>query len=373
MDQSAKSERLTAFVSTVVAVAILAAGVTAHQRGTPEVTDVTRLASDLRYQLEMSFRHDTRERDTRLARLDEVMAAWEVSAQSVADKEALSAWLSEAGARSLPGTQRPLPTVPQFSDVHPPAGRQVAKKPTVADDSEVAAASVVELAMPSSVAEQRDPSQTRQFSHALTESPVTPTPVDPVTEHLIDLRQPQSLDPSPSATQEVKSQAAPVPTAPEKPKGWGKNLLASIDQREGSIAGQAVTVNFGVRVNLTELNARIAGYHDALDEVDLALLRMNNADLAVVSEQIDRLDSLTRDYRFVHLYYESLTNDERESVVVPRSISATLAEVERQLKRCQEVRDGDFLGSVGRATQDEISALRARLNEIKRRVEQQNN
>ena len=117
MVQTSGNERLTAFVSTMVAVAILAAGVTAHQSAAPvdSDSDVVQIASDLRFQLEMTFRHDVREREKRLAQFDAVMAAWNVAPQSNADRELLLAWLREAGANSLPGVMRPLPHVPDFS------------------------------------------------------------------------------------------------------------------------------------------------------------------------------------------------------------------------------------------------------------------
>jgi hypothetical protein len=149
----------------------------------------------------------------------------------------------------------------------------------------------------------------------------------------------------------------------EKPRFVEQNLLASVPVMKGSDSTAPVTVN------MTELAARIAGYHDGLDEVQLALLRLDVPDLAVIREQIEKLDGMTRDYGFVQLYYESLTPREREAIVAPRSMQATLAEVKRQLQRCEEVRDGDFLGTLDPEAEREFADLRARVAEIERRTQ----
>jgi hypothetical protein len=360
MDQSGGSERLTAFVSTLVAIAILAAGVTAHQHSTPEVTDATQLGSDLRFQLEMSFRHDTRERDLRLSRLDEVMAAWQKSPQSETDREALMSWLREAGARSLPGALRVLPKTPEFSTPQPLVEHTVQKVPGVQGAPQVTQTPVNKTTKPEK--EEFATARPRLLTQAPTEQPVTPTPADPLEEEMIELRQPPSLDPIAGAVQQAKArEIAPRPGPPSETSVREKNLLASVP-----VAAKNVPEEVGV--NLTELAARIAGYHDGLDEVELALLRMENPDLTVVTEQINRLDSMTRDYGFVDLYYQSLTDAEQKSVIAPRSMRATLDEVERQLSRCEEVRDGDFLSSVDETTKSDIAALRARLAKIGKRV-----
>jgi hypothetical protein len=142
-----------------------------------------------------------------------------------------------------------------------------------------------------------------------------------------------------------------------------QNLLASVPVQNNNLTAAPVAVN------LTELAARIAGYHDSLDEVELALLRMDRPDLVVVREQIEKLDSMTRDYGFVQLYYESLTPRERESILEPRSMRPTLDEVKRQLKRCEEVRDGDYLGTLDADAEQEFADLRAKIAEIERRTE----
>ncbi len=115
-----RSERITAIISTVVAVIILAAGVTAHQSHHAPVDDLVQLESDLRFQLEAGYRHDTDERATRLAQLEEVFQAWQQSPRLPADQELVATWLLEATIRSMPGSSEPMPTIPQFGQ-QPPA------------------------------------------------------------------------------------------------------------------------------------------------------------------------------------------------------------------------------------------------------------
>jgi hypothetical protein len=353
MVQSSGNERLTAFVSTVVAVAILAAGLTAHQNQAPATGDIVQMASDLRFQFEMAFRHDTRERDTRLAQLDTLMTEWQASPQSVEDRDALLSWLQTAAGRSLPGAMEPLPDQPKFSQAAAAVVHEVNKMPAVVEPVEAAEHSAATGAA----------TLTDTPTASAVPTPVTPTPSDPLEEEMIALRQPPSLNPDEVIAESTNLQeVAPRPGLSE-PQFDKKNLLASLPVAEKP------DVEEPVAVNLTELVARIAGYHDALDEVETSLLRLDSPNLDVVTEQIHRLDTMTRDYGFVELYYESLTPAERQTVSEPRSMESTLSEVERQLKGCEETLDGDYLGSFNKAAEEEIAKLRTKLAEIEKRIE----
>jgi hypothetical protein len=371
MVQTSGNERLTAFVSTMVAVAILAAGVTAHQSAAPVDSDVVQVASDLRFQLETAFRHDFREREKRLAQFDAVMNAWNLAPQSNTDHELLLSWLREAGTNSLPGVTKPLPPVPDFSksglvltDSTPATMHQVQKLPaTEIKQPDVRQPDVRQNVQTQNAATAPTLETFSVQNHAEANTPVTPTPADPLEEEMIALRQPQSMTTTPHEVEPTRLAIAPLPGLSDPPKVVEQNLLASVPVANNNAADTPVTVNF------TELTARIAGYHDGLDEVELAMLRMNTPDLAVVEEQVEKLDSMTRDYGFVRLYYDSLTPQERESILEPRSMQATLEEVKRQLKRCEEVGDGDFLGTLDAQAEQEFADLRAKIAEIERRTE----
>ena len=350
MAESSGNERLTAFVSIVVAVAILAAGLTAQQNQAPATSDVVQMASDLRFQFEMAFRHDTRERDLRLAQLDTLMTEWQASPQSADDRESLQNWLQTAAGRSLPGAMESLPELPKFSQATAAVVHEVNKVPAMIEPVKAG-----EHTPTASVAKSTDTP-----TAAAVPTPVTPTPSDPLEEEMIALRQPPSINPDEVVVEAANQlEAAPRPGLSE-PKIGEKNLLASVATTPNN--------NEPVSVNLTELVARIAGYHDALDEVETSLLRLDAPSLDVVTEQVHRLDTMTRDYGFVELYYESLTPAERQTVSEPRSMRSTLSEVERQLKRCEETLDSDYLGTFDKAAEEEIAALRAKLAEIEKRI-----
>jgi hypothetical protein len=283
MVESGSNERLTAFVSMVVAVAILAAGVTAHQSS--KVTDVNQWEADLRYQFEMAFRHDTRQGEKRLAQLDDVMAHWRASTQSDGDRQLLLTWFQEAGGRSLPGSLAPLLEMPQFSRVQPSLEHQVQKVPVTGEGGEVGKQTLEPWSADS-------PKSTPKGFTAGPTSLITPTPVDPLEEEKIALHQPQSvaLD-SPPQSAASQLEVAPRPGMRERSKLIGEDWLASVPVPTTKVP-EPVGVNFTASVNLTELAARIAGYHDALDEVETALLRMETASLDAVTEQINRLDAI---------------------------------------------------------------------------------
>jgi hypothetical protein len=349
MGESSRNERLTAFVSTVVAVAILAAGVTATQNQEDHGDDVTRAVADLRFQLDMAFRHDERERDGRLAQLDALVSAWEKSPKSADDRASLFKWLQESAGRSLPGALAPLPAMPEFSRPTPAVIHEVKKVPV--DEKPIVIAPPQPVITKPIAAEK-----------SVVQTPITPTPSDPLEEEMVALRQPPSLAPGEATVTDLDKPAlAPRPAGQEQPKLVPGKLLTSV-----AVIEDPVTEPIGV--NLTELAARIAGYHDALDEVETALMRLEAPSLDVVIAQINQLDRMTRDYGFVTLYYGSLTSKEREQVIEPRSMRSTLTEVSRQLDRCAETLDGDFLGSFDQAAVQEIAGLRAKIKAIGERV-----
>ena len=56
MQSSTTGERVTAVLSTLVAIAILGAAVTAQQSRTPQADRLASLESDLRFQLDLAYR-----------------------------------------------------------------------------------------------------------------------------------------------------------------------------------------------------------------------------------------------------------------------------------------------------------------------------
>ncbi len=301
------SERTTAIVSTLVAVAILAAGVTAHQSRAP-LDKLEQLESDLQFQLDWAFRHDSKERSQRIASLEETIAAWQASPRTQEDRKLLASWLLESTIRSMPGTTQPLPSLPKF-------GKPKAVSIAVTVEPVPTENKVVKLTAATNVAMQAIPKT---------------TPTDNVAVDNVVVADSELFAQPRGRLTEVPVKATETP----------------------------------VKINLTELAARIAGYHEGLDRIETALLLANSPDLDFLEKQAQKLDDLTRDFRFVKLYHVALSEQERKNISAPRWMNATLAEIERFLQRNESQQDGDFLGSFDPDQRQRIENIRQQLAAI---------
>lgn len=326
---SARSERITAIISTVVAVIILAGGVTAYQTNTAPVEDIVQLESDLRFQLEVAFKHDPNERAKRLVELSKVSRAWLDSPRSDADREQLARWLLESTIRSMPGSIDDLPKIPTFG-----AKPQPAKAATPDVIVEPPAAEQPSRQAPEPVAQTPTPA-------ALVSAEIPQTSVDEVLDDDAVERVEFSIRATSEGDAAAKTQASAPP---------------------------AEQVPAPVNINLTELAARIAGYHAGLDEIEKRLLTLRSDDFAALAEQVLLLKELTRDYQFVDLYYAALSENERRAVTAPRAMSTTLAEIERRLDRAEANASDDFLGEFDANNQQRIGELRELLTEVSAQV-----
>jgi len=346
---SARSERFTAIASTLVAIAILAGGVTAYQSHNAPVDDVVQLESDLRFQLEVAFRHDPNERARRLVKLEEVSQAWHQSSRTTADREQLASWLLEATIRSMPGSIEVLPVVPHFGETTSPQ--------TVAQSTP----DVLVEPLPNEIrAEENLKNRAEENGETVTQEP---TLASPATE---------KIRPSTDSTQLLAVPQPEVATflvamSPVAMSPVAMSPLATFPVTMSPIAVSPFVKT--PRINLTELGARVAGYHQGLDEIDATLLIIEPANLTALSEQIRLLEELTQDFRFIRLYYQTLTDRESRAVIAPRSMAATLAEIERRINRTQEARSGDFLGEFDLSNQNEIADLRQQLAGVTSRLD----
>ena len=316
---TARCERITAILSTVMAIAILAGGVTAFQSHHAPVDDVVQLESDFRFQLEVGFRHDVNERARRLEQLEKVSQVWQQSPRTESDRQELTKWLLEATIRSMPGSIEALPIVPRF-------GEQP-QLPVIERSADV-------LVEPTVV-----PEHVEVTSQLLTQQPVTlvPTPAA-VPQSFISAKPSLTADPT---TTSFELLTTPLPLASGSP------IAAS-----------------QVRINLSELTARIAGYHEGLNEIETTLLSLDAGDFAALTKQIDQLEDIASDFLFAKLYYEALTDRERLAVVEPRPMTAAFAVVERRIDQTQVALSGDYLGEFDSRNQDRIGELRQQLAEL---------
>lgn len=137
--------------------------------------------------------------------------------------------------------------------------------------------------------------------------------------------------------------------------------LVSIAEAEKTPSQQAVDL---VNVNLRELEARIAGYHAAMDDMEAAMIDSKRPTEDAVAKQIDSLESLAADYQFVKLYHESLDPTERQRVTAPRQLEELIRAMQRQLSTLRDDVEEDFLGDYDRSVGRRLEKLSARLNKL---------
>jgi hypothetical protein len=116
-----------------------------------------------------------------------------------------------------------------------------------------------------------------------------------------------------------------------------------------------------VRVNFAELTARIAGYHRGLNDLEAEFRAFDGEDLTILSRWAEELAGLTADYRFVQLYFNTLTQSEQRTLTAPRPLAPTLAALQRQLTRAEQAQADDFLGEFDATHQARTAQLREQL------------
>ncbi len=356
------SERITAIVSTLMAIAILAAGVTAQHSRAP-LDELEQLESDLQFQLDWAFRHDSKERSKRIALLEETIEAWQSSPRSEKDQKLLASWLLESTIRSIPGTTKPLTEVPEFGR---PAVVVVAK-PFVTEPVKMESAGIGPIMTESTKTESVD---TKPAESGVVQVKPSKPVAEPVTEAIVN-----TVTETPKTHPVNDNLAAIVPTAifrsvasstedlfKDSPKDIPQVDAPQIEPPQ--LDETAEPTEKTIRINLTELAARVAGYHEELDLIETSLLLANSPDIDFLEKQVKELDDLTRDFRFVELYYKALSEEEQKHITTPRWMHATLAEIERLLQRHESQQDGDFLGSFDPAQNRRIEELRQQLAKI---------
>jgi hypothetical protein len=345
-------QQFTAVASTLVAILVLTIGVTASQKTSEPTSSLAALESDLQFQFEMAFRHDTDEQDRRQAQLDRVMQKWNASPRTPADEHLLVQWLNESMSRSLPGAVAPLPPIPEFSQ------QQVA-----------ATEAPGKLGPPQAMVPATLAEPTPAPKPLATNEPITPTPIEKGKDDVLLQQPPTVVSAGPPILPEENLPIAPLPTARLLPTATAVPDLADpIEPASAPTPVQTVSVSQPVSVNLVELAARIGGYHDSLDAVETALLGQDQPDLGFLSQQVEQLDLLTRDWHLISLYYRALTAQEQEGMLAPRSMEPTLQEVRRQLRLYEKQQDSDFLGSFDRKEAEQLAAIQDKLAEITKRV-----
>lgn len=372
------SERLTAVVSALVAIAILGAAVTAQHARTSPLERISSLESDLRYQLDLTHRDDFTVYKSRLGELELTLDAWRKSPQSPEDAQLMLTWMRQAIQSTMPGENREFPTLPPFGSVRPivvggpsrpsapieeplplpaPSTTSAAPAETTADASppadimvdpvEFAASQAVDetgaLQPVSNPAADQPPVETTVEPAPTTEEQAAP-PEHSITTHASP---PEPLVPAPTVEQTADHYAEQTGAEPAEPPAPVTSPVA------------AVAESTRINVNLAELSARIAGYHDGMAELDAALVAKGELSGRRLARLVAQAESLAAQYRFVRLYADSLTPEERRFVPAPRSMSETVAMLAQ--RAAQADHGGDVL--------DDFDAARANEPTLAERIE----
>jgi hypothetical protein len=422
------SQRTTTMVSALVALAILGLGVTARPIGDPASGRVEALESDLRFQIEMSWRHDGRTREAREEQLKATLAAWEASPQTGPDRQLLETWLRAAIVGTLPGESGEFPPTPAFSEViveakkpaialgpeakssaplraiePPPASkpqadvdanaatpalpRDVPLKPGQAYTPPKAKEFRITPRVPSSGQAATQPTAPMNPAAPLQQAPSAPPqrvvaakpvevpPPAPVrleestTEGANVKQPPRVVERAPATVQNeskaLKEERHVAPAMATHPPE-SKPAMANSSRREAPLPTVQETPMAPVTVNLAELNAQIRGYHDGLDEIEATVVaRGGKLTEGEVAQLVGQLEQLAAQHQFVRLYYDGLSKSERRFVAAPRSMGETIELVEGQ-RAALVAEEEDFLTALeGDVAKDELKQrLEAVANEV---------
>lgn len=338
MKQTNSDRRLTLVACTLIAAVILGAAVTAQHGHRQPLSALAELESDLRMQLQMAFRHDTAQHRIRQEQLERVLHAWLQSPRSPADRQLLTQWLRQSIRSSMPGSTHPLPALPSFSHAVPP--QLPAESPAIIDTSDALSPKDInhEMKEPSDAYEREESDSVVQIplknSSAIAVSDpqfaTTPTIAALPESALISIDKATHRNPQPEPLHSFHT-SAPLETSYQEPT----TLLTGHSNNHPQTLAEKTTSSNSVRasevtINLAELAARTAGYHDGLDEIEADLFRLNEPGdvvhkLTIAQWSLRKLKQLIDDYQFIQLYDNLLSKKQRQLILAPHS-PATLCE-----------------------------------------------
>jgi hypothetical protein len=153
---------------------------------------------------------------------------------------------------------------------------------------------------------------------------------------------------------------APAPTFEQTAEQYAEHSVEPPAPMAATVAAPAETPR--VNVNLAELSARIAGYHDGMAELDAALVADGELDGRRLARLVKQAELLAAQYRFVRLYADALTPQERRFVPAPRSMSDTVAMLAQRV--AQAAASGDDVLDDFDATRTDEPTLAERLEAV---------
>ncbi len=316
-------KRWTVVVSTLTAVLLLGAGVTADPQRAVSVDELAGLRSDLEFQVRTAYRFNVPARDARLAAMERADRAWRESPQSEADRQLMAGWLRGAIAASMPGSRAPLPETPVF---RVPA----AVAATVAEET---------------VVEKPIGSPTVFESPALPVENTARIVPRPAKRRVAETKAPQAgVATAPAVAQPSVAGVAPKP-GPEFLASAQRPVVRPAEESSLTITkSRALTPRRpAVGVNLAELTVRVATYHDLLDEIEAAVAEASAWDAEAVESFRRLVTRAKEEHRFATLYYGILSAKERDRVLRPRDPKRVVRAAAEAVKQWRALQDRDFL------------------------------
>ena len=395
------SERTTTIVRALVALAILGLGVTAQPTGDPTSGRIEALESDLRFQIEMSWRHDGRTREAREAQLAETLAAWKASPQSGPDRQRLEKWLRGAIVGTLPGESGEFPPTPAFSELiveaekpatvpgpetKPPGLPRTVEPPQVSKpkadaNANAAPPSSLPRDVPLKPGQAYTPPKAKEFritprapGSGQAAAPPTrqaPAPATTPPKRVVAAK-PVEVPPSAEPATPKTANANKATRSPEHPP----KVVETNEERVMPPVAEAPPVAptptvpqtpaTPVMVNLAESHAQVRGYHEGLDEIEATVVaRGGQLTEGEVAQLVGQLEQLAAQHQFVRLYYDGLSKSERRFVAAPRSMGEAIELVEGQ-RAAIVAEEEDFLTALEEA--DAADELAQRLKAVAKEV-----
>jgi len=156
----------------------------------------------------------------------------------------------------------------------------------------------------------------------------------------------------------------------------GRSIQNSLTSARGTNSWKTLPAT-EVTINLAELVARTAGYHDGLNEIEADLFQLcepgdSLQSLTTAKESLRKLHQLIDDYLFIKLYDSLLTEKQRQTILMPLSPVTLCERFSTCLGQWTAPREDDFLNSFDRelpapqqatlqALREDLAALSAQL------------
>lgn len=378
MNHTTRGEQLTAIFSALIAVLLLGAGVAAHQTQRTTGERISQLESDLRLQLDVAYRRKPAEKRERLEQLDAALQAWRNADRAMQNDQRIVVWLQDAIIRSIPGSVGQLPKTPTFTKTRPiealnPA-RGATPRPSPNHDRRPIERESAPRPNSDVVLSTADKALIQQQGE-LQPIPREETPAGPSSQRqrvdafvatAPDRAAADVADQPPVERRFASNRSAdrPAPDPAEIAKSY--HVQGQPAQASPKTSSKASSRRTRVSVNLHELTYRVAGYHDGLDQVN-AHLDGNIGALTYqqISAVVEQMEQLELQYRFVQLYYDTLSAEARRRVLRPRPLTQTVQQIRRELGKV-EASDVDFLTFAGADRSPKYQALERRLTEMLR-------